>query len=387
MIKPYKFDGKTYYCIQLSFTDMKGKRHQPKVRFTKNDERISSKRQARELEVILAKELKAQKDCEYSQLSFKEYWKKFLEQKKLEYKPSTLMQYQGRLGKWLNCDFENKKLGSFDKSYLHSFIYNTISKLGGTNFTQKRVLKYLRKIFESAVEEGYLLKNPCKGIKVHYQEKPKLVLNTQQVNTLLTKARATNHPFYHVWSFALFTGMRSGELYALRWADIDLERELISVHASWNNKNGYSSTKSSKSRIVPISAELKELLIELSSLGPFKGTLSGLNGNENKFDDFVLQRLGPWKVGNQAKVLKDFCLRIGLPPVKFHDLRSSMITNLLSSGASAPHVMSIVGHERMATTDAYLRLAGVDVKGVTNKLTYSLPVENQENLLHFGKNE
>ena len=49
---------------------------------------------------------------------------------------------------------------------------------------------------------------------------------------------------------------------------------------------------------------------------------------------------------------------------------------MLSQGVPLVKVMSIVGHKKMETTDIYLRLAGVDVKGATDALSYSVPLES-----------
>jgi len=73
--------------------------------------------------------------------------------------------------------------------------------------------------------------------------------------------------------------------------------------------------------------------------------------------------------------------------VKFHDLRATFITNMLAQGVPITIVMKIVGHSKMSTTDEYNRLAGVAVKGSTNKLGYNLPdeVTHSENVVSlFG---
>jgi integrase len=89
----------------------------------------------------------------------------------------------------------------------------------------------------------------------------------------------------------------------------------------------------------------------------------------------VLPHLIEWTHGEQAKVLKEFCRAIGITNVKFHDLRATFITNMLSQGVALVKVMSIVGHKKMETTDIYLRLAGVDIRGATEALSYSVPVD------------
>jgi len=87
----------------------------------------------------------------------------------------------------------------------------------------------------------------------------------------------------------------------------------------------------------------------------------------------VLPRLKEWENGEQASVTREFCQSIGISEVKFHDLRATFITNLLARGVALAVVMSMVGHSQIKTTNVYLRKAGVDIKGGTDKLGYGVP--------------
>lgn len=89
--------------------------------------------------------------------------------------------------------------------------------------------------------------------------------------------------------------------------------------------------------------------------------------------EFVLPRLKEWTDGEQARVTRAFCTGLGITSVKFHDLRATFITSLLARGESLARVMSMVGHSELKTTNGYLRKAGVDVQGGTEKLGYKLP--------------
>lgn len=386
MISTYTYNGKTFYLIQLSYTDKKGKRHQPKYRTDMSGHRITSKRKAETLEVEYLMDLRAKVEGEYSRLSFNEFHEEFLKQIKLTYKRSTVMQYDGDLKKWLSEDLTKKKISEIKKTDIHNFIFDLLPKKGANPHTQKRILKSLRRIFEAALDDGVIPRNPAQGLNVKVPPPKKEVLNTKEVLIFLEKAKELNHPFYYHWAMALLTGLRTGELYALRWRDIDEVSNIICVSASWSNKDGYHSTKSNKNRIVPISDDLKKLIIELKNIGPHEENLTGLNGNNQFFNDLVLPRSSEWKHGEQSKITRKFCELIGITPVKFHDLRATFITCMLAQGVSTPKVMSIVGHARMSTTDEYLRLAGVNVKGATELLGYQLPKENFNNVLNISSN-
>jgi integrase len=198
------------------------------------------------------------------------------------------------------------------------------------------------------------------------------VLNKKEVDALLLQARLTNHPFYSVWVTALKTGMRSGELNALLWSDVDLEARIIHVTKSWSSKNGIKSTKSERNRVVPISDDLLTFLRELQL-------------KSSATDPHVLPRHIEWMRGGQAKVLREFCKRIGITSVRFHDLRATFITNLLVEGVSLAKVMAIVGHSHMETTDFYFRKAGVDLKDATNGLGYDIPAFNDSQVVSISR--
>lgn len=385
MIKQYQFNGKTHYLIQLSFVDRTGKRHQPKYRFDRQGLRITSERTAKALEFQYLNEYQAKIDGSITEMIFSDWHKRFLDDIKLSYKRGTVMQYDGDLKKWLPNFFSSKKMSEITKSDVHSLIFDYLLREGASANLQRKIRRVLSRIFEAAVEEGLIARNPCKGISVKVPPPVKFVLNTQEVEKFLQAARETSHAFYHIWAFALFSGLRNGELYALRWRDIDEVTGIITVSGQWTNKDGLHATKTNRNRVVPISQNLKELLIELKNLGPFQETLTGLDGSSHFVDDLVLPRSSEWKHGEQSKITKKFCKSIGITEICFHDLRATFITNLLAQGVSLPKVMSIVGHARTSTTDEYLRLAGVNVRGTTDMLGYALPKPEKDNVVSlFG---
>jgi integrase len=193
-------------------------------------------------------------------------------------------------------------------------------------------------------------------------------LTNEEAKIFLQQAKILGHRFYPIWIMALFTGMRSGELYALEWTDVDLDAKMISVTKQWTNKCGITATKTRRNRMVPISEELMKFLREYKLQRP---------GNE------LLPKLKEWENGEQAQVTREFCMSIGITSIKFHDLRATFITNLLSRGVPLGVVMSIVGHSQIKTTNVYFRKAGVDVRGGTDGLGYTVPNDRQAALLQI----
>jgi integrase len=286
-----------------------------------------------------------------------EWHKEFVGRMKVQFMNSTVMEYIGQIEKWVTPQWTGRDLQGITPGDVHELVFTSVREVSAN--TRRNIHKKIKRIFAMAVEEGILDRNPAIPVKVKVPEAKQGVLNASEVNVLLQEGKNLNHRFYYVWAMALFTGMRSGELYALRWTDIDFASRRISVTKSWNSKNGYGPTKSSHNRVVPISAKLESLLKELKI--------------QRGSDEFVLPHLDEWARGEQAMVLREFCTQIGITSVKFHDLRATFITQMLLKGVSLAQVMSIVGHAELKTTNEYLRIVGADLDGATEKLSFSLP--------------
>lgn len=354
-IKTYIDNGKKLYEVYVNGFDSRG------VRFQRRKTKIETLRKAEVIEFELMREL-AQKKEEKIPFRWQEWFDECVKRMKLVHRPSTIWSYQKLAGHWVNPLWGAREIQSITRSDIHSVIFEQVGEHLSPN-SRKTILKQVRRIFEMAIEEGILDRNPCAGIQVKVPEVEQKVLTTAEAEIFLREAKLTQHRFYPMWAMALMTGMRSGELFGLKWTDIDLDGRTISVSRQWTNRCGFGPTKTQRSRVVPVSDDLLKFLKELKLK----------RGAES---EFVLPHLKEWENGEQAQVTQDFCAAIGITAVKFHDLRATFITNLLARGESLARVMAIVGHTQLKTTNGYLRKAGVEVRGGTDKLGYRLPDES-----------
>jgi len=221
---------------------------------------------------------------------------------------------------------------------------------------QKNVLKYIRGIFTYAVESGLLMRNPVPKLSFRTGDKIKKVLTFQQARHFLEKALEYGHDWYPIWVAALYTGMRNGELYALSWDKVDFDNGTILVSSTWNKKDGTKElTKSGEDRVIEIASPLLLVLKEL------KLKCDG--------SPYVFPRIQDWDTGRQAEILRMFLGSIGLPRMRFHDLRASWATMLLSRGLEPAKVMKLGGWRDLKTMMIYLRKAGIDTKGTLENFT------------------
>ena len=388
----YFLNGKQYYEVSISRRDLNKKSIKKRTRFNKKGQRIATKQSADKIEYQLRKEVEALA-VKSKTITWQDWQSECLRRMQKTLLKGTVIAYDGPLKKWLSPRWNQLPIDKITRDDIYDLIFEYIPNRDGfTVNIQKKIVARIRRIFTMAVEDGILPRNPCLGIKIKTPVQKKRVLNSSEASALLKAAKSCNHRFYYHWGMALFTGMRNGELYALRWVDIDMQTGLISVNKQWTSKDGLHPTKNNRERVIPICKELQKLLTELKQKGSFQENLWAGSNKIKKYPkehperentlitDFVLPRLREWRNGEQSHHLKIFCRAMGIEEVKFHDLRATLITNMLSQGVSLVKVMSIVGHSKMSTTDEYLRLAGVEVKhDTTDSLGYRLPEEKSLN--------
>lgn len=225
---------------------------------------------------------------------------------------------------------------------------------------RKRVRIAVDAIFRWAILSGRLKGIPAlptEGFKgtVREEEKMPEILNLTQIRNLLKYAGEIGHAWFYHWALALFTGMRSGELYALQWDQVDFENNLIYVHRNWTSKTKFGPTKGRYWRSVPIGNEqVLKLLHELKAKA----------GNS----PFVLNHFEEWSRGGQARVLRAFCEGCGFPSIKFHTLRACWATQLIRDRVAPGVVMKMGGWKDIKTMQRYIRLAGIEIEGGTASL-------------------
>lgn len=219
---------------------------------------------------------------------------------------------------------------------------------------QKNMLKFIRGVFKFAVEKDIIQRNPTPEMKFRTGDKIKKVLTEAQVRVLLNKAKEYDWEWYPIVATAIYTGLRSGELYALTWDKVNFENRTILIDSSWNKTDGFKCTKSGDDRMVEIAPPLLTILKELK-----------LQSSDSVF---VLPRITRWELGLQAEALRMFLAGLGLPPVRFHDLRATWCTIMLSKGIEPAKVMIMGGWKELKTLQVYLRKAGIMTKGITDGL-------------------
>jgi integrase len=210
-----------------------------------------------------------------------------------------------------------------------------------------RHLTVLHGIFKRAKRKWGLSENPASADLV---ERPKLVytgeFDTYDRDELERLAAAAESPQdTALYLTAAFTGLRTGELFGLRWGDVDFVGGLVHVRRSFDHKQRVEKVpKGKRVRSVPLMADAMDALAKLKERDHFTTDADLVFGSTvgEHLDYFAHLR-------RYKAALK----RAGLRSIRFHDLRhafgSAAITKL------DPYaVQSYMGHQHYSTTQRYL---------------------------------
>ncbi|MHB2026916.1 MAG: tyrosine-type recombinase/integrase [Elusimicrobiota bacterium] len=193
--------------------------------------------------------------------------------------------------------------------------------------TINRELAVLKTIFAKAVLWGYASRNPVKEVSLFKEETtPIRILTPEERQKLLTASPDFLRP---ILVAALKTGMRLGEIIRLKWKDVDLSQETISL----------TQTKAKKMREIPIHPEFKEVLKKLPRASEY--VFCGASGN---------------KLGINGKLRKAFdALKVeaGLADLTFHALRHNFASELIAKGADVRTVQEYMGHSSLRMLQRY----------------------------------
>jgi integrase len=219
--------------------------------------------------------------------------------------------------------------------------------------TINNIMGLCRKIFSDAVAWGMAPANPLAYVNpIKCPDSEFRFWTFTERDRFLTYVRSRNIRVYDVVAFAVHTGLRRGEVEALKRDCIDFERREIIVKRNFchktNRLNEY--TKGKKFRRVPMNDAVYEVLKKHILLQPAE-TVFDLD-----FQHLVSRYLLPLQ------------REAGVSQITFHDLRHSFASHLVMAGVSVFDIQKLLGHTDIKTTMRYMHLAPDHLRGVTDVL-------------------
>lgn len=214
------------------------------------------------------------------------------------------------------------------------------NKAGEITSTRQRAIRsvnvelsLLRRILNVAVREGWLARSPfLEGdslVSAADENKRDRILSREEEERLLAVCVGRRAHLRPIIICALDTGMRRGEMFKLRWRDVDLFSRSIHIQAF--------NTKTMSERNVPISHRLEKELTGISTR------------NRPKPTDLVFGISGTIK-----RSLKTACRLASVADFHLHDCRHVYATRLIQGGMPVEQVARLLGHTSITTTYRYV---------------------------------
>lgn len=212
--------------------------------------------------------------------------------------------------------------------------------------SQEVVLKLARNLFDYAIEDKYIHENIFKSKKISItkeETEPRRSLSKSEINKLLSEVDKLDSFIDKLLIYIpLYTGMRKGEVMALKWSDIDFEKRLI--HVQRNLSEGYETPSIEKApkteagkRFIPIPDELYGLLSEFKK--------------KSTSDYVIVSCRGKRYANNGSKIyIRNLFKTIHMPDdITYHCLRHTYATTM-STRVDPKTLQEILGHADFSVT-------------------------------------
>lgn len=260
-------------------------------------------------------------------------------------KDSTLANYHMKVIKHIIPELGDRRFSSITRKDIYSFIDNKINE--GLSIRYVTDIIVLFKSIVKYANTEYNLKNIIEGIIMPKNRKNEVrILSEKEQNILVDHINNnSNHTTLGV-AVSLYTGLRIGELCALKWSDIDLKKRILTVNRTIQRIQSFDGGKKTKviitepksessKRSIPIPDHLVKMLSKFKDNNEHYVMTGGINPLEPRNMQYRF-----------AKLLKN----VNLPSVHFHSLRHAFATKAVELGFDIKTLSEILGHSTVELT-------------------------------------
>ena len=309
----------------------------------------------REVATKLAAALKARQDglpIPSERHTVERFLRQWLEGKTSSVRPTTWARYESLIRKHLTPEIGRIALARLTPDRLQR-LWSEKQAAGLSPASVRQMRALLRKALNDAERWGTVPRNVAAlTSSPQVERREMLVLSPAEVRKLLDTA-AEDH-FEALYVLAVSTGLRQGELLALRWQDVDLDANTLQVRQTLHRTQGefvFSPPKSSKSRrLVALTAAATAALYRRAVRQAEERQRAGAVWQDGGLI-FTNEIGGPVDAGNlRRRSFWPLLERAGLPRIRFHDLRHTAATLMLGRGIHPKIVSEMLGHSQIGIT-------------------------------------
>lgn len=283
--------------------------------------------------------------------------------------PLTYQSYKQLIDTYITPALGHMKLKDIRPQHIQSFIKNlqednvrTDGKPGKLSpATIKRIYSVLQAVLHNACKLELISVNPANKEKIELPtvQPAKVDIFTKEEAAALLGC-LSKEPLMHqaLINLAIVTGCRRGELVALEWPDIDFKAGTVSISKSnYKLKGEEIKTKQPKTTGSVRMLTIPQFMIDMLKDYQMEQKLTRLKlGNQWQGGDWMFTQWNgePMNPMTPTEWFDSFLKRYDLPHRKFHALRHTSATLLLTNGTNIKEVGSRLGHHKLSTTNRYV---------------------------------
>lgn len=288
-------------------------------------------------------------------------------------KPSSLTRDYGILNNQIKSCIGSLYISQLSSQLIQTQLINKLVTDGYSHSTIHKAYTLLNESLNKAVDDNLIAKNACNGVNMPTTKiltpKQITILSSQEASSIVDVAYTNKFDNGYAVALILYTGLRCGELCALKLSDIDIQNKTMIVkrNISISNLNGkrtvvlQEGTKTKLKRTVP----LNDKAIEIINIIKDKYDL--------KNDDFLFQ--AKTKIPDTSAATKTYNRMLNYADIHgktgVHTLRHTFASTLISKGVDIKVVSEILGHSSVSFTyDTYIHLFPEQKTNALNDLEY-----------------
>ena len=246
------------------------------------------------------------------------------------YKPSAVRGYENALRRFVVPELGHLRLSAITRKRIQELV----DKLARTDMAPATVANSIAPLRDREVVHV----NPTERLRLpRDRRRRERIAEPLEVEALL-ECLDDRHRL--IWMFAVYTGLRKGELQALRWENIDLDAGILRVEHSFDPKAGLVSPKSeSGRRRVPIPQVLVPAVAAHQEVAQADTEFVLANSRGNPFCGSNVYRVSHREWG-----------KAGLKPLGFHEARHTYASFMIAAGVNAKALSTYMGHSSITVT-------------------------------------
>lgn len=276
----------------------------------------------------------------------------------LELEPTSFVSQRGHVLKYIVPALGDVPIGNVTREMLREFYAQTLrTRRNGRQLSKStaiRIHAVLHRVFEALIEANVIMVNPAKGARPRWRKSDRyesLIWTPKELVAFLETIR--NDRLFALWHLLAWTGMRRGEVAALRWQDFHLKNSTVAI------RRAFALAERRQYLTLPKAAQARVVELDRPTVGVVRAHRRLVNRERRDRrrkavgdHAYVFTTLNgaPLSLNAISSRFRELVTASGLPKIRMHDLRHTHASHLIEAGASVKAVQERLGHSDVIVT-------------------------------------